>query len=192
VVWPVVACTGHRAYPPDVVPWVRAKLRDAAVWLRDQRGCRTAVCGMAVGGDLWWAQAALDAGLALHAHVPFPQQPDRWPPAWQAVWRDVRARAAREVVYGDRYDVRLLYARNDGMLASADAVLAVWDPSRPRGGTWSAVRRAARLGLPVVHVDPGARRVAVLDPGGLAGLLAAGRGGVTRSEDAVVPHGEAL
>jgi hypothetical protein len=25
----------------------------------------------------------------------------------------------------------------------------------------------------VVHVDPGARRVAVLDPGGLAGLLAA-------------------
>jgi hypothetical protein len=182
--WLVVACTAHRSYPTDVVPWVRSRLADATRWLRDQCGTTTAISGMARGGDLYWAQAALDAGLLLHAHVPYPQQADRWTRVERALWRSLLDRAAETVVYGDLDDVvaggrsqaaaRLLHARNDGMLAAAGAVVAVWEPARPRGGTWSVVRKAAVLGVPVVWLEPGARATRLPSAGELAEALRLG------------------
>lgn len=168
--WPDAACTAHRDQPnPD---WVAAELTRTAAKLRAEHGTRTAHCGMARGGDLAWAAAALTAGLRLHAHVPYPQQPDRWPQPARARWRSlVESAAAGTTVYGDldaaaadrrsREAVRLLHARNDGMLARAAVVVAVWVPSRPRGGTWSAVRKAAKLGLPIIWIDPEAQRTCV-------------------------------
>lgn len=164
--WPVVAATGHR--PQDLAPavqdWCRIKLTRAAVWLRDERGCRVGISGMALGVDQWWAQAVLDAGLELHAYVPFPEQPDVWPVSARAEWRRLLDRAARVVTVGSLDGVtgparkgaavRLLHARNDAMLNDATALLAVLDLNRTSGGTWSAVRKATLRRMPGVHVDP--------------------------------------
>jgi uncharacterized phage-like protein YoqJ len=170
-VWSVVCATGHRRIPPAVLPWVRTKLAAAATWLRDQRQTRVGISGMALGADMLWAEAVLDAGLGLHAHVPFPQQPNLWPDDQRVRWRRLLERAAEVVWYGDldgvpeaqrkATAVRLLHARNDGMLAASAAVVAVYDPRQTGGGTASAVRKAIRLRLPVVHLDPAARTVRV-------------------------------
>lgn len=54
----------------------------------------------------------------------------------------------------DDYDVKTLHARNDGMIREADAAIAVYDQRKTEGGTASAVRKLARLGLPIIHVNP--------------------------------------
>ncbi|WP_152748233.1 DUF1273 domain-containing protein [Micromonospora sp. RV43] len=125
-----------------------------AVKLREEHGTQIGVSGMALGVDTWWAQAVLAAGMELWAYVPFPQQPAKWQPADQEEWRRLRALASRVREFGPRYDVRLLHARNDGMLLDAKAVTAVWLPGKKDGGTYSAVRKAGRLRLPVIHLDP--------------------------------------
>jgi uncharacterized phage-like protein YoqJ len=172
--WRTVAATGHR--PQHLLgfsetDWVRAELARVAVKLRDEHGMTCGISGMAIGTDLWWAAAVVDAGLKLSAHIPFPQQPDRWRQADREEWVRLRYVADQHTLYGTDYDVRLLRARNDGMLAEADAVVAVWKPSKTSGGTASAVRKAQAMGLPIVHLNPERRTVTLLNLARTAGSL---------------------
>lgn len=177
-VWSTVCATGHR--PQHMSPgerrWVRAKLPEAVAWLRDQRGMTVGVSGMALGTDMWWAADLVDGGVNLATHIPFTQQPDVWPnPNDRAEWARLRKAAVSERVYGDLTGladhvkgwraVKLLHARNDGMLAASDAVVAVWNGSKTGGGTASAVRKARQRGLPIVHLDPQHRTVTVIGGG---------------------------
>ncbi|GAA0494937.1 hypothetical protein Ade02nite_19460 [Paractinoplanes deccanensis] len=152
--------TGHRIQhlTPDMRPWVRAELARLAVKLRDEHGMTAGICGMAIGADLWWADAVVRAGLRLEAHVPFPQQPNKWRDEDRAEWSRLLGLAAQTVTYGDGYDVRLLHRRNEGMIRACSAAVAVFDTRKSAGGTASAVRKLIRAGVPVVHVDPVGQR----------------------------------
>lgn len=169
--WRVVAATGHR--PKDLTPreqaWVKTTLWPVVNRLRDRYGMTLGLSGMAPGTDTWWAQHLVKAGVPFSAHIPFPQQPDRWPPKARAEWERLRGLADSEQVYGDidglsggvrdRRVVQLLHERNDGMLRAADAVVAVWIPSKHQGGTYSVLRKARQLGLPIVHLNPRDRTI---------------------------------
>jgi uncharacterized phage-like protein YoqJ len=159
--WPIVCATGHRRQhlSHDAREWIRDELHQQARRLRDEYGTHTGISGMASGVDLWWAEALLAAGLNLWAYVPFPQQPDRWPDADRREWRRILDRAQRVRTFGDRYSVRLLHARNHGMLSDSTAVVACWAPHMTTGGTFAAVREAHRRGMPGVWIDPRARSV---------------------------------
>ncbi len=172
--WPVVAATGHRHLNTAHTAWVRTKLDAAAVWLRDQCGTQVAITGMALGVDQWFGLACLDAGLNLHCHIPFPQQPDVWRPDQRTTYADLIDRAANVKILDDLNNypdhdrraaaIRLLHARNDAMLDACTAVVAVLCSSTTKGGTWSAVQKAQRRGLPIVHIDPDRRTVTVHQP----------------------------
>lgn len=189
-VWSTVMVTGHRPQdiPADAQAWVRERLDAAAVWLRDERGMTTGITGMALGSDMWWADSLHRAGVPYIAHIPFPQQPDPWRcrnPQAVAEWHRLRALAASVVPYGDlaglaeharkRVAIKLLHERNDGMLAAiaraGGAVLAVWCPSKRDGGTFSAVKKAHQMRLPVILVNPEARTTAMPSPDRLTELL---------------------
>jgi uncharacterized phage-like protein YoqJ len=148
--------TGHRPQHLrlEVRDWVRAELDRLAVKLRDEHGTVTGISGMAIGADLWWADAVVRAGLRLEAHVPFPQQPDKWRDTDKAEWQRLLGHAAETTTYGTGYSVRLLHARNDGMIRACSAAVAVLDPSKTEGGTASAVRKLLAVNVPIVHVDP--------------------------------------
>ena len=174
-IWPTVSATGHRSQhlSPTVAEWIRPELDRVAAKLRDEYGTRVGISGMATGVDQWWARSVLRAGLELWAYVPFPQQPDVWDDEDRAEWADLLRQATRVRYFGDLADVAnsanrrrkavmLLHARNGGMLEDADAVVAVHRPSKADGGTANAVKKAKRLGLPIVHVDPDARTVRLL------------------------------
>ena len=161
---PVVAATGHRHLPSASMPWLRAELRRVAVKLRDEHGATIGISGMALGGDMEWADAVGAAGVDLHAYVPFEGQELLWRPKDQERWQALIGKAAVVRVLagapaGHRDAVRLLHARNDAMLAAASAVVAVWSPAERGGGTFTCVQKAARRGMPVVHVNPVARVV---------------------------------
>lgn len=154
--WPAVMVTGHRpqSLAPSASRWVRKELARLAVKLRDEHTMTTGISGMALGSDMWWADAVLKAGVRLWAHIPFPQQPNPWTEEDKAEWHRLFGLSAWVNRYGDAYDVRLLHARNDGMLAAADAVVAVLDPAKTKSGTASVVAKATSLGLPIIRVNP--------------------------------------
>jgi hypothetical protein len=163
--------TAHRPQhlPSDALDWIAEQLHRIAFKLRDEYGTDTAVSGMALGGDQDWAESAVMAGLALWAHVPFPQQPDPWPAHAQRRYRALLDEASQVNTYGDlaglsgdarkREAVRLLHARNDGMIAVAQVAVAVYRPPLTTGGTASAWRKLWATRLPIIHVNPDTRTV---------------------------------
>lgn len=166
--WTVVGATGHRPqhlqHLVGACRWARDEAARVAVKVRDGYGCTTAISGLALGWDQWWAQAALDAGLDLWVHIPFEGQPDRWTAGDRQAWADLRARATKETVYGTnpvdtRQATRLLMARNHGMIRNSDAMACLWIRDKTTGGTWSAVRRIKTTGMPAIHLDPATRTV---------------------------------
>lgn len=96
-------------------------------------------------------------------YQPFPQQPDRWPADSREHYRQVCGNASRVAALGDSYGKPLLFARNDWMLRDSDAVVAVLDPEHRRGGTHQTVARAIGR-VPVIRIDPRARRVTLNTP----------------------------
>ncbi|MER7166999.1 hypothetical protein ABT336_13155 [Micromonospora sp. NPDC000207] len=186
-VWPTVMVTGHR--PKDIpdADWVRTELDRIAAKVRDHHGTTAGITGMALGADMWWAQSLHLAEVPYVAHIPMLEQPDPWRhnPQVVAEWQRLRALADAEVVYGTlaglaegvrkRVAVKLLHRRNDGMLAATEdaggAVVAVWRPSKLRGGTHSALVKANLRGLPVIHVNPEAQTVTMPSRVRLAALL---------------------
>jgi len=139
-------------------------LERLAVKLRDQHGTQIGISGASMGADTWFARSTVHAGLDLWAYVPFLAQPIRWPAPDQKVWRTLLDRAARTLVLGDGYDVRLLHARNDYMLRDADLMIAVLDPAKTTGGTVSAVKKARAAGQALVVVNVVARRTHIERP----------------------------
>ncbi len=154
-IWPTVMVTGHRPQHlhPTVRPWVRSELDRLVLKLRDDHGMTTALSGLALGPDQWWADSAIRAGVALHAHVPFPQQADKWRAEDRAEWSRLLGLAARTETYGATYDVRHLFARNEGMVDNSVQSVGVWIEGR-RGGTCKALRYAVRRGHRPIWVDP--------------------------------------
>lgn len=177
--WPTVCATGHRPQhlQPHSHDWVRTELARIAVKLRDHHGTTVGISGMALGVDQWWAQAVLDAGLALWAYIPSEEQGARWNVGQLREWQRLLDSAAKVRVFGTGYSVGLLHARNDGMLDDADAVVAVHRQSKTQGGTASAVGKARKRGLTTISVDPDKHQVrihyapAALGPGTRAALV---------------------
>jgi hypothetical protein len=164
-VWSAISATGHRDLSAAQVAWLRPELDRVVAKLRDEHGTTDAGTGMALGADTEFGWAALHAGLTLHAHIPFPEQPARWPQADQDTYRRLLERCATRTVYGPSYEVEWLFVLNDGLLdfAAEGALLAVWDPRRRKGGTFDTVAKAAARGLPVIHLD--VQRLQVHGPG---------------------------
>lgn len=150
--WSRVALTGHRHIPDPSLKWTLAELARVAAKLRDVHGTRIAISGGAMGSDLWWADAATQAGLDVWLYQPFPQQPDRWTTQWQQHHHRVREGAARVAVLGPSYSRDLLFHRNDWMIRDAQALIAVVDPQRRRGGTYAALNSALNR-MPVIRLD---------------------------------------
>ncbi len=166
-----VGITGHRALDPAVVPGLATAITRLLISLQAnvtriaaQHQGRFAdapprfclVSGLAAGADQIAAAAALEAGYALAAVLPFE-----------------RGAFAATMADGDRAAMAALLARaetvweapagcgengyvlaGDVTVAGSDLLIAVWDgePERGPGGTASVVAEAVRRGVPVVHV----------------------------------------
>lgn len=155
--------TGHR---PGKLPWgdnerdprclalKRSILRELEGLYR--RGWRHFISGMALGCDLYFAEAALELrktcpGLTLEAALPFPGQADRWPEHCRARWRSVLDACDLESVVQHRYDRGCMLRRDRYMADRSSAVLAVFDGSP--GGTKYTLDYAARQGLEILLLD---------------------------------------
>jgi uncharacterized phage-like protein YoqJ len=164
---PSIALTGHRPTKLDgydgTTPFYRRLqdelLRVALRALHSSEGALELHSGMALGADTVWADAIVTLKrvyperVRFIAHVPMPQQPDRWPAPAQDHYRELLTQADEVRTYGTEYTSEVMQARNVGMIDAAETLIAVYDGSE-RGGTANAVHYARRIAKPIITLHP--------------------------------------
>jgi uncharacterized phage-like protein YoqJ len=168
--WTNAMVTAHRKLPQFSGDWLRPALAERLTKLRENFGVETATSGMALGGDMMFAEEALDLNFPLTAAVPFPGQPHdeygpKWSPAQRQRWERLCERASHveyvsttdPLTYNER--TTMLHARNDWMLQRAQVVLAIWAPANKKGGTFSCIVKAVSAGKPVILFNLATRAV---------------------------------
>lgn len=158
----ICAFTGHR---PQRFPWgdneedprcaalkalLRVKIREAVAM-----GCRTFLCGMALGGDTYFAEAVLleresSPKLRLEAVLPCPEQARRWSKLDRDRHARLLAACDQVTVLEEAYSQGCMLRRNRAMVDRADVLISVYDGGG--GGTGSTVDYARRRGLTLLPV----------------------------------------
>lgn len=158
----VCAFTGHRAWK---LPWgsdeedprcqavktILAQRLDQAFSM----GCRTFLCGMALGCDLYFAEAVLqlrerEPDARLVAMIPCPNQSSGWTQPQRRRYAALLDRCDRRELLEPVYSEGCMLRRNQAMIDRAQVLISVYDGSP--GGTGSTVRYARSRGLTVLPV----------------------------------------
>lgn len=110
--------------------------------------------GMALGFDTWCAEAALDLGLDVIAHVPFPQQSKTWRRGSVEKYKQLLSRCKRVITYGQYYHNKFFHLRNQGIVDSVDRMISLLKPATMAGGTYNCVEYAKSQEIPVQNLWP--------------------------------------
>ena len=155
--------TGHR---PQSLPWganendprcLELKLELAArlegVY---EAGWRHFLCGMAIGCDMYFAEAVLALrdsrpDVTLEAVIPCGTQPDRWPAALRQRYNSLLDRCDKVTVLQIHYTPDCMQKRNRCMVARSSLLLACYTGFP--GGTQSTLLYAQRQGLKTIVID---------------------------------------
>ena len=155
--------TGHR---PQKLPWgmneddprcisLKAEL-DARLTAIYELGYRHFLCGMAIGCDMFFAEAVLKLkeqhdDVTLEAAIPFGDQPGRWGQALRRRYNGLIDSADKVTVLQYGYTPDCMMRRNRYMVDRSSLLLACYD-GRP-GGTMHTILYAERSGVKVIVVD---------------------------------------
>ena len=155
--------TGHR---PVKLPWGSRESDPRCLALKEQiaatldgiyeSGYRRFICGMAIGCDMYFAEAVqklrqTHGDVVLEAAVPFGDQPGRWPEKLRRRYNTLIDAADRVTVLQYDYTPDCMNRRNRYMVDHASLLLACYD-GRP-GGTMNTILYAERSGLKVIIID---------------------------------------
>ena len=155
--------TGHR---PAKLPWgyderdprcmalKRSLCREVEALYK--AGFRRFISGMALGCDLYFAEAVLDLKeiyppIRLEAAIPFPGQADRWSEDNRARWQAIMDACDAKYVVQSSYDRNCMLRRDRYMVDNSSAILAVFDNTP--GGTKYTLDYAAKKRLTIFLLD---------------------------------------
>ena len=156
--------TGHR---PEKLPWglnendprclavKRSLVRELDGLYR--RGFRHFISGMAMGCDLYFAEAVLVLRarcpeVTVEGAVPCPTQAQKWPEDLRRRWRDILDACDLETVVQQHYDRFCMFRRDRYMVDRSSAVLAVFDGTP--GGTQYTLNYAMNKKREILLLDP--------------------------------------
>ena len=155
--------TGHR---PMKLPWGMNEEDPRCLRLKQELetrleaiyelGYRHFLCGMAIGCDMYFAEAALRlrekyGDVTLEAAIPFGDQPGRWNQAQRQRYNSLIDSADRVSVLQVGYTPDCMMRRNRYMVDRSSLLLACYD-GKP-GGTMNTILYAERSGVKVIVID---------------------------------------
>lgn len=155
--------TGHR---PTKLPWGSNENDPRCNALKEELYCHVQgiyeagyshfICGMAIGCDMFFAEAVLrlkesHPEITLEAAIPCGSQPDRWTGPLRRRYNDILNRCSRVNVLQINYTPDCMQKRNQYMVDNSSLLLACFD-GRP-GGTMSTILYARRQGLKTIIID---------------------------------------
>lgn len=150
----IIAGTGHR---PKYCP---CKYKDPHPWLTELRASihnafssdiTAVISGMAIGWDTWLAQEALNAGIPVHAYVPFKGQGSKWPTASRNEYERILSLSDKVIYCAEEYDRGVFLLRDRMMVDAADQMWALLNPAAESGGTHYTVKFAESQGVSVTN-----------------------------------------
>ena len=161
-----VCFTGHR---PASLPFKYNESDSRCVALKQQLysqielmitqfGATRFYTGMALGVDIWAAEAVLQLRhkypwIMLECAVPCRTQADSWQQSSRKRYHHILDVADDVVVLSESFTDDCMHARNRYMVDHANTVIAVWN-GNSRTGTGSTVNYAKKHGKSVVRIDP--------------------------------------
>lgn len=121
-----------------------------------QAGYRRFICGMAIGCDMYFAEAVLalrkeHPDVVLEAAVPCGTQPDRWNRAQRQRYNELLNSCNKVTMISVCYTPDCMMARNRYMVNSSSLMLCCYN-GRP-GGTMKTILYAQRSGVDVIIID---------------------------------------
>ena len=155
--------TGHR---PQKLPWGMNETDARCLALKQEitarldalyaLGYRYFLCGMAIGCDMYFAEAVLQLrhnhpDVTLEAAIPFGDQPGRWSPQLRRRYNRLIDSADKVTVLQYGYTPDCMMRRNRYMVDHASLLLACFD-GKP-GGTMNTILYAERNEVKVVVVE---------------------------------------
>ncbi len=158
-----VAFTGHR---PEKIRDGHNESSETVVKIKQEltrlitekinAGCDCFLSGMAMGTDLWAAEAVLALKkeypqIRLVAVIPFPQQADRFSYGWKGRYEAVLAQSDEQVVIHPERMGNSYKCRNEWLVEHAAHVIGVYNGKR--GGTMQTLNMALTQGrfVSVIH-----------------------------------------
>lgn len=155
--------TGHR---PAKLPWGYDERDPRCLMLKRGLlrevenlyilGYRKFISGMALGCDLYFAEAVLELKerypvIILEAALPFPDQASRWAEHHRARWQAILNACDAIHTVQEHYDRGCMLRRDRYMVEQSSAILAVFDDTP--GGTKYTLDHAAKKKLDIFLLD---------------------------------------
>lgn len=155
--------TGHR---PVKLPWGLRESDTRCTALKEelaarlegiyQAGYRHFMCGMAIGCDMYFAEAVTELrrrheDVVLEAVIPCGSQPDRWNLGQRQRYNALLDESDKVTLLQTVYTPDCMQKRNQYMVDNSSLLLACYN-GRP-GGTMSTILYAQRQGLSVIIID---------------------------------------
>ena len=156
--------SGHR---PGKLPWGNNENDPRCLELKDKlfdivsslyfSGIRHFICGMALGSDMYFAEAVLSLGerhedAVLEAAIPCPEQAEHWSGEHRRRYEALLGRCGMRTVVSRSYTPDCMEKRNRYMVDATAHMIAVFNGSP--GGTKSTIEYAQRKGLDIILLDP--------------------------------------
>jgi len=154
--------TGHR---PQKLPWgcdesdarcveFKEKL-DAVIAAVYESGITHFICGMALGCDLYCAEAviklkALHSDVTLEAAVPYDGQDAKFKEADRKRYREILYNCDKTTLTSDYYTPSCMMRRNKYMVDNSNVLIACYDGHS--GGTWNTIKYAMEQDKEVIHL----------------------------------------
>lgn len=123
-----------------------------------QRGYDLFVSGMAIGVDIWAAEAVLELKetyphIRLEAAIPCLHQERTWPESSQQRYRSIISQAdIVHYVSREAYQPYLMIQRDKYMVDNSSLLIACYDGSE--GGTKHTYDYALKKGIDIIRIDP--------------------------------------
>lgn len=111
-------------------------------------------CGGALGWDMVWGAALMEAGIPYCLALPWPGMGDNWFHPKVAVLNALKRNADRVHYLRDTYSKGAYIERDKYMVDNAQGVVALLDPNATTSGTYQTVQYAETLNLPVMNLWP--------------------------------------
>ena len=156
--------SGHR---PAKLPWRYDERDPRCLEFKDRlfsvigavydSGISHFICGMALGCDLYCAEAVIrlkemHGDITLEAAIPYSGQADSWSEHNRRRYERILSFCDKTTVIQEAYSPSCMMRRNRYMVDRSGVVIAVFNGSR--GGTFNTLRYAVRCGLEIIEIDP--------------------------------------
>lgn len=160
----IIAATGHR---PEKLGGYSKEVSDKLLRLATAAIAKlqteTVISGMALGWDTAIAHAAVNLKIPLIAAVPFAGQDAKWKDEDREKWEWLLFQSSKiifvdtlkeyqvEGVEPRRYHPAKMHKRNEWMIDNSNHVLALFDPTTEKGGTFECMKYAESLDREILN-----------------------------------------